>query len=195
TLQVGRKRMSHRRMIVCRDGQEAARLLDLNEPKRVLTAYEEAQGKSVVFMFPGGGAQYVNMGLGVYETEGVFRQEVDQCCEILKPDLGYDLRDYLYPEPARLEEAKRQMKRTSVGLPALFAVEYAMAKQLEGWGVKADAMIGHSLGESVAACLSGVFSLEDALRIVRLRGQLFEELPKGGMVSVAAGETRVRGMI
>src|SRR5262249_24335976 len=102
---------------------------------------------------------------------------------------------YLYPEPARLEEAKRQMKRTSVGLPALFAVEYAMAKQLEGWGVKADAMIGHSLGESVAACLSGVFSLEDVLRIVRLRGQLFEELPKGGMVSVAAGETRVRGMI
>src|SRR5262249_52638628 len=96
---------------------------------------------------------------------------------------------------ADLEEARRKIKRASIGLPALFAVEYAMARLLERWGVKADAMIGHSLGEYVAACLAGVFSLEDVLEIVRLRGELFEELPKGGMVSVEATEEEVRGII
>jgi phthiocerol/phenolphthiocerol synthesis type-I polyketide synthase E len=195
TLQVGRKRMSHRRAVVCRELPEAVRLLELDEPERALTAYEEAEGRSVVFMFPGGGAQYVNMGLGLYQSEEVFRQEVDRCCELLKADAWHDLRDYLYPEHARLEEARRQMKRPSIGLPALFAVEYAMAKQLEKWGIKADAMIGHSLGEYAAACLAGVFSLEEVLKIVRLRGELFEELPKGGMVSVEADEDEVRGMI
>jgi len=195
TLQVGRRRMNHRRMVVCRDAPEAVRLLESDEPQRVLTAYEEAEGRSVVFMFPGGGAQYVNMGLGLYKAEAVFREEVDRCCEILKPDIGCDLRDYLYPKPGEMEEARRRMKRTSVGLPALFAVEYAMAKRLERWGIKAEAMIGHSLGEYVAACLAGVFSLEDVLKIVRLRGELFEELPKGGMVSVGVEEEKVRGMI
>jgi phthiocerol/phenolphthiocerol synthesis type-I polyketide synthase E len=195
TLQVGRKRMSHRRVVVCRDVQEAARLLELDEPERVLTGYEEAEGRSIVFMFPGGGAQYVNMGLGLYRSEEVFRQEIDRCCELLKADAWHDLRDYLYPGQARLEDARRQMKRPSIGLPALFAVEYAMARQLEKWGIKADAMIGHSLGEYAAACLAGVFSLEDALKIVRLRGELFEELPKGGMVSVEVDEDEMRGMI
>jgi phthiocerol/phenolphthiocerol synthesis type-I polyketide synthase E len=195
TLQVGRRRMNHRRMMVCRDLSEAVRLLETNDPRKVSMAYEEAEGRSVVFMFPGGGAQYVNMGVGLYRTEEVFRQEVDRCCELLKANTGCDLRDFLYPEPGRLEEAKWLMRRTSIGLPALFAVEYAMAKQLEKWGVKADAMIGHSLGEYVAACLAGVFSLEDVLKIVRLRGVLFEELPKGAMVSVGADEEEVGGMI
>jgi phthiocerol/phenolphthiocerol synthesis type-I polyketide synthase E len=195
TLQVGRKKMGHRRAMVCRDVQEAIRLLDSDEPARVLTVREEAEDRSVVFMFPGGGAQYVNMGLGLYQTEKVFRQEVDRCCELLKASIRYDLRDYIYPKRAKLEEAIRQMKRPSIGLPALFAVEYAMARQLDKWGVKADAMIGHSLGEYTAACLAGVFTLEDVLKIVRLRGELFEELPKGGMVSIDADEEEVRGMI
>jgi len=195
TLQVGRKRMGHRRVLVCRDVAEAARLLEANEPRRVLTDYEEAEGGTVVFMFPGGGAQYVNMGLGLYQSEEVFRQEIDRCSEMLKAHTGSDLRDYLYPESERLEEVKGRMKQPSIGLPALFAVEYATAKQLEWWGVKADAMIGHSLGEYVAACLAGVFSLEDVLKIVRLRGVLFEELPKGEMVSVGAGEEEVSRML
>jgi phthiocerol/phenolphthiocerol synthesis type-I polyketide synthase E len=195
TLQVGRKRMSHRRIVVCRDKQEAVRLLESKDPRRVLTAYEEAEGRSVVFMFPGGGAQYVNMGLGLYQTEKIFRQEMDRCSEILNPAMGCDLRDYLYPRQASMEDAKRRMKRPSIGLPALFAVEYAMARQLEVWGIKADAMIGHSLGEYVAACLAGVFSLEDALKIVAVRGELFEELPRGGMLSVCAKEEEIRRMI
>ena len=194
TLQVGRKRMSHRRTVVCRDKGEAARLLESKEPGRVLTVFEEAEGRSVVLMFPGGGAQYVNMGLGLYQSEKVFRREVDRCSEILKEEMGYDIRECLYPGSCE-EEARRLMRRTRVGLPALFAVEYAMAKQLESWGIKCEAMIGHSLGEYVAACLAGVFRLEDALKIVRVRGELFEELPRGGMVSVEAGEEEVRTMI
>jgi phthiocerol/phenolphthiocerol synthesis type-I polyketide synthase E len=195
TLQVGRKRMSHRRIVVCRDKQEAVRFLESKDLRRVLTAYEEAESRSVVFMFPGGGTQYVNMGLGLYQTEKIFRQEIDRCSEILKAAMRCDLRHYLYPGQASLEEAKLRMKRPSIGLPALFAVEYAMAKQLEMWGIKADAMIGHSLGEYVAACLAEVFSLEDALKIVAVRGELFEELPRGGMVSVCAKEEEVRRMI
>lgn len=195
TLQMGRRRMNYRRIMVCRDAPEAIHLLESDEPERVLTAYEEAYDGSAVFMFPGGGAQYVNMGLGLYRAEKIFRQEVDQCCEILKASIGHDIRDYLYPSRARQDEAILQMKRTSVGLPSLFVVEYAMAKQLEGWGIKADAMIGHSLGEYVAACLAGVFRLEDVLKLVQLRGELFEELPRGGMVSVGAEEDQVRGMI
>src|SRR4030095_10758422 len=126
TLQVGRKRMSHRRTVVCRDRREAARLLESKEPGRVMTAHEEAEGRSVVLMFPGGGAQYVNMGLGLYQTEKTFRREVDRCSEILKAEIGYDLRACLYPTSGE-EEARRLMRRTRVGLPALFAVEYAMA--------------------------------------------------------------------
>jgi acyl transferase domain-containing protein len=195
TLQVGRERMNHRRVVICRDAQEAVRLLESDDPQRALTAYQEAESRMVVFMFPGGGAQYVNMGLGLYQTEEVFRREVDRCSALLKTGLGCDIRDYLYPKPEGLAEANKWIKRTSIGLPALFAVEYAMAKQLEQWGIKANAMIGHSLGEYVAACLAGVFSLEDVLKIVKLRGELFEELPRGGMVSVAADEGWVREMI
>jgi phthiocerol/phenolphthiocerol synthesis type-I polyketide synthase E len=187
--------MSHRRIVVCRDVPEAVRLLEMKEPERVWSCQEEAEGRSVVFMFPGGGAQYVNMGLGLYRSENIFREEVDRCSEILRREGGWDLREYLYPGEGREEEARRVMRRTSVGLPALFAVEYAMAKQLEWWGIRAEGMIGHSLGEYVAACLGGVFSLEDALKIVKVRGELFEELPKGGMVSVAAGEEEVRRMM
>src|SRR5262249_44735613 len=87
TLQVGRKRMSHRRIAVCRDRQQAVQLLETLDPDRVSTAYEEADEKSVVFMFPGGGAQYVNMGLEIYQSEEIFRDEVDRCCEILKPGI------------------------------------------------------------------------------------------------------------
>ncbi|HKX32882.1 MAG TPA: type I polyketide synthase, partial [Blastocatellia bacterium] len=194
TLQVGRGRMSHRRAVICREAREAVRLLESCEPP-VLTTHEGAESRSVSFMFPGGGSQYVNMGLDLYRAEPTFRQEVDRCCEILKADLGDDLRDTLYPEPNALEEASRRIKRPSIGLPALFLVEYAMARQLEQWGIKADSMIGHSLGEYVAAHLAGVFSLEDALKLVRLRGELFEELPKGGMVSVTADEEQIQRLI
>jgi phthiocerol/phenolphthiocerol synthesis type-I polyketide synthase E len=195
TLQQGRKRMNYRRMAVGREAAELAQYLEREEPPHVLTAYQENECGAPVFMFPGGGAQYVNMGLDLYKSEKVFRDEIDRCCEILKANFRFDLRAHLYPDALPLEQAKLQIRRASVGLPALFSVEYAMAMQLANWGIEAGAMIGHSLGEYAAACLAGVFSLEDALTIVRLRGELFEESPKGGMVSVGAEENVVREMI
>lgn len=191
TLQVGRKSFDHRRMVVCSDLPDAIKALEY-EPQRRFTSYEQGRERPVAFMFPGGGAQYVNMGLDLYQTEPVFRQEVDTCCELLKPRLGFDLRNFLYPGKDPAPELVNQMKRTLIGLPALFVVEYATARLWMSWGIRPQAMIGHSLGEYAAACLAGVFSLEDALSLVVLRGQLFEQLPQGAMLSIPLPEEQVR---
>ncbi|MBL8152085.1 MAG: SDR family NAD(P)-dependent oxidoreductase, partial [Blastocatellia bacterium] len=144
------------------------------------------------FMFPGGSAQYVGMAKEIYQNEPVFRQSVDQCTEMLEPELGLNLCQFMYPSDEDIERAKQELKRTLYGLPALFIVEYALAKLWLSWGVKPEAMIGHSLGEYVAAHISGVFSLEDALKLVLLRGRLFERLPEGAMLSVALTEEEAR---
>jgi acyl transferase domain-containing protein/aryl carrier-like protein len=124
------------------------------------------------------------MGLELYQSEPAFRERVDACAEILRPRIGVDFRKYLYPTEENLKEAVEKLKQPVLALTSLFTVEYAMAKLWMGWGVCPKAMIGHSLGEYVAACLAGVFSLEDALLLVALRGELFEQLPRGGMLSV-----------
>src|SRR5262249_52760134 len=142
TLQVGRRRMSHRRVVVCRDAPEAARLLESNEPQRVLTANDKAENRPIVFMFPGQGSQYVNMGRGLYEGEREFRQQVEWCSEVLRGPLGFDLRRVLYPPEGMEREAEEELNETRVTQPALFVVEYATAKQLEKWGVRPEAMIG-----------------------------------------------------
>jgi acyl transferase domain-containing protein/acyl carrier protein len=194
TLQMGRKRMSHRRILVCRDAPEAVRLLESNEPKRVLTAYEKAENRPIVFMFPGQGSQYVNMGRGLYECEEEFGKQVDWLATVVRERLGHDLRRLLYPLSGKEQEAEAELNETRFTQPALFVVEYAMAKQLEKWGVRPDAMIGHSLGEYVAACLSGVMEIEDALRLVSKRGELMQEAP-GGMVAVMMSEAEARERI
>ncbi|HEV2864151.1 MAG TPA: SDR family NAD(P)-dependent oxidoreductase [Pyrinomonadaceae bacterium] len=192
TLQVGRKTFGHRRALVCRDREDAVAALNSRDPRRLLTRAEDAKNRQVVFMFPGGGAQYVDMGLDLYRGEPVYREQVESCCELLKPILGYDLRDYLYPAEGATEENSKRLRRISVALPALFVTEYATARLLMSWGVRPEAMIGHSMGEYTAACLAGVMSLEDALRLITLRGQLFERLPKGAMLSIALPESQVR---
>jgi acyl transferase domain-containing protein len=191
TLQVGRKSFDYRRMLVCSDLQDGVKALE-SEPQRMFTGYQQAGERPVAFMFPGGGAQYVNMGFDLYQTEAVFRQAVDTCCELLKPRLGFDLRNFLYPGTDPSPELVNQMKRTLIGLPALFVIEYATAKLWMSWGIRPQAMIGHSLGEYAAACLAGVFSLEDALSLVVLRGKLFEQLPRGAMLSIPLPEEQVR---
>lgn len=191
TLQQGREIFSHRRMVVCGDRDDALHALEAAR-QRVFSVYQEATDRPAAFMFPGGGAQYVNMGSNLYQAEPFFRGQVDSCCDLLKTQLGYDLRDILYPDEKEIPRAKDLIRRTSCGLPALFVIEYAMAKLWMSWGVHPQAMIGHSLGEYVAACLAGVFSLEDALALVALRGKLFEQLPKGGMLGVPLPENQVR---
>ncbi|MFC7440507.1 type I polyketide synthase [Laceyella putida] len=190
TLRIGRLDMHHRRFVVAADAEDAKRALVDRNPKRVFTA-ETSPNRPVVFLFPGQGSQYVNMAKGWYEREEVFRQEVDRCAEFLKPHLERDLRELLYPVAGTEEEAAEALGQTRYTQPALFVVEYALAKQWMAWGIEPEAMLGHSVGEYVAATLSGVIKLEDALALVAMRGRLIQGLPSGEMLVVRATEEQV----
>ncbi|MCP5103977.1 MAG: type I polyketide synthase, partial [bacterium] len=183
TLQVGRSVFPHRRMVVGPDVDSAAAALSSDEPGKHPTFHLEEEKTSAVFMFAGLGAQYVDMGLGLYETEPVFREEMDRCFEILQPLLDYDIKEVLYPA-SREYRSDIDINRFEVAQVVVFILEYALAELLMNWGVKPHAMIGYSFGEYTAACLSGVFSLEDALKLVVLRGKLIGRGPAGSMLSV-----------
>ncbi len=155
TLNAGRKAFTHRRSIVGRDRDGLIAALEMNSPA------VEAAHPSVAFLFPGQGAQYPRMGSELYQHERVFREAVDQCASLLKPDFGFDLREALH--------GHGDLQPTALAQPALFATEYALAQLWMSWGVRPQAMIGHSVGEYVAACLAGVFTLEDALTLVATR--------------------------
>jgi phthiocerol/phenolphthiocerol synthesis type-I polyketide synthase E len=192
TLQTGRRAFNHRRAIVCHDVEDAVSVLESADSKRMPSANQDKRNPGVTFMFSGQGAQYVGMGSELYRTEPAFREEVDRCSEILKSHLSLDIRDVLYPDDADAEETAQRLNQTSLTQPALFVVEYALAKLWMSWGVVPADMVGHSIGEYVAACLAGVFSLEDALALVAARGRLMQSLPGGSMLAVRLAETAVR---
>src|SRR5438128_2094532 len=169
TLQIGRAGFIHRRVAACQDFADAATALGNRDPQRVFTHQQRLQEPPVVFMFPGQGAQYAGMGSGLYRTEPVFRAEVDRCAEVLRPILGSDLRAVLFPPDGSEKESEQQLVQTRITQPALFVIEYALAKLWMSWGVHPTAMIGHSVGEYVAGCLAGVFTLEDGLELVARR--------------------------
>ncbi|MEO5573839.1 MAG: type I polyketide synthase, partial [Gammaproteobacteria bacterium] len=156
TLQVGRRAFGRRRMLVCQDSNDAMSALVSADAKRLITASPSHTNPSVVFMFPGQGAQHINMALELYRFEPIFREQVDLCVEFLKPLLDLDLRTVLYPDEGTVEDAQLQLTHTFITQPALFTIEYALAKLWMAWGVQPKAMIGHSIGEYVAACLAGV---------------------------------------
>jgi phthiocerol/phenolphthiocerol synthesis type-I polyketide synthase E len=157
----------------------------------------------VVFVFAGQGFQYPQMGLDLYHTEPVFRREIDRCFEILEPVM--DLKGILYPaahplpQPSPVQgNAKAQSQAgdgSEVMQAMLFTFEFALAKLLMKWGIKPWAMIGYSLGEYIAACLSGVFSLEEALKLVTIRGRLIDETPPGAMLSVPLPKNQVEPLL
>ncbi len=190
TLQLGRKGFNHRRFVVCSDTAEAIATLNTLEPNQTGTRLTERRDPDVVFMFPGQGSQYVNMGANLYQREPVFREAVDRCLDIIQPILDRDLREILFPGEGSEEPAASLLKQTQYTQPALFITEYALAQLWLSWGVQPVAMIGHSIGEFVAACLAEVFSLEDGLKLVATRGQMMWEMPTGSMLSVRlAAET------
>ncbi|GJD16866.1 beta-ketoacyl synthase [Rivularia sp. IAM M-261] len=193
TLQVGRWTLNHRRMVVCQNQEDAIEAL--RDPQRALTHYQEPCNRPVVFMFSGQGSQYVNMGRELYESETVFREQVDYCCELLKPQLGLDLRTVIYPSEQIAQEATQKLQQTAITQPALFVIEYALAKLWMAWGVRPEMMIGHSIGEYVAATLAGVFSLEDALAIVATRGKLMQQCKSGAMLSIGLPEKEVQQLL
>ena len=195
TLQVGRKPFGHRRMAVCQSVPDAVEALSLPDPKRVVTRQPGDTETPVVFMFPGQGAQHVNMARGQYETEPVFRECVDQCSELLKPHLELDLRSILFPDADQVEGAARQLTQTGIAQPALFVIGYALAQLWMSWGVQPQAMIGHSIGEYVAACLAKVFSLEDALALVAARGRLVQKQPGGTMLAIRLPEQETKPLL
>jgi acyl transferase domain-containing protein/acyl carrier protein len=188
TLQVGRSSFGHRRALICKDRNDALAALESRDASRLLTLFQEPRHRPVVFMFPGQGTQYVGMARELYESEPVFREHLDACAEASIPHLNLDLRDVLYPNADGEAEATRLLGQTFITQPALFSIEYALAQLWMSWGVVPSAMIGHSIGEYVAACLAGVLSLEDALAIVALRGQLMQSLPEGSMLAVMLSE-------
>ncbi|MEH2067475.1 MAG: acyltransferase domain-containing protein [Nostoc sp.] len=185
------KAFKHRRMLVCDTIDNAVTALETLDSKKVFTRFQESENRPVVFMFPGQGAQYVNMGLELYQTEKTFREQVDICSQFLKPHLDLDIRNIIYPDETQINIATQQLQQTLIAQSALFAIEYALAKLWSEWGVRPQAMIGHSIGEYVAACLAGVFSLEDALNLVAARGRLMQELPGGAMLAVELSEKEV----
>jgi acyl transferase domain-containing protein/acyl carrier protein len=189
TLGVGRRAFSFRRMVVGgKSDDDAVRALETMDQQRVFSQAREVGDPPVVFMFPGQGAQHVNMGLELYRCESTFREQVDQCAELLSPLLGLDLRTVLYPDEANLVWAQEHINQTWLTQPALFVVEYALARLWMEWGVHPHAMIGHSIGEYVAACLAGVLTLEDALTLVAKRGRLMQDLPNGAMLAIPLAE-------
>jgi acyl transferase domain-containing protein len=193
TLQSGRRRFAHRRIAVGRTGADTAAALASRTRRRVVSRVQEAGDRPVVFMFPGQGTQRPGMARGVYEQEPAFRRAFDACADRLAPLLGLDLRRVLYgteaPGGAELLTGPRVVQS------ALFATEYALAQMWMAWGIKPQAMIGHSIGEYVAACLSGVLTLEDALPLIAERGRLMEEAPPGVMTAVPLPAAEVRDLL
>jgi acyl transferase domain-containing protein len=215
TLQVGRDPFKHRKMLVCSTVEEAVRELSFAASPRVNTFLAKQDCHSVVFMFSGQGSQYVNMGWDLYQKEPVFREEMDHCFEILTDLPDYNLKEILYPTDLVSKVSKEsssgyyrsdrsyksykshesQITQTEIAQPLLFSFEYALARLLIQWGIEPYAMMGHSIGEYVAACLAGVFSLEDALKLVTRRGKLMQQMPPGAMLSISLSEEELDSLV
>ena len=195
TLQAGRRPFPFRRVAVARDANEATAALSKRDSKRVRTGTLGKGKPDICFLFPGQGSQHANMAREVYQSEPLFRETLDRCAELLRPHLGEDLRELLYPPQGASDEAKRRVTETIIAQPAIFTIEYALAQLWMSWGIRPQAMLGHSIGEFVAACLAGVITLEDALSLVAARGRMMQELPAGGMLSVRLPESELRGRL
>jgi acyl transferase domain-containing protein len=189
TANVGREVFAHRLAAV--SSSSAA----LKEKLERFARGEQAEGVHVgaapsegrprlAFLFTGQGAQHAGMGRALYETQPTFRRTLDQCAEILRPGLGVSLLSILYPEPG----ASSPINDTGYAQPALFALQVALAALWRSWGVEPDAVMGHSVGELTAACVAGVFSLEDGLRLSTERARLMQALPRNGMMALVVEE-------
>ncbi|HEX6290949.1 MAG TPA: beta-ketoacyl synthase N-terminal-like domain-containing protein [Herpetosiphonaceae bacterium] len=217
TLQVGRSVFGQRRIVVCSSPADAVHVMETHDRSRIFSGVSQMQDRPVVFMFPGMGDHYVDMALELYQSEPTFRSWVDRCAALLTPVLGRDIREVVYPQgtaprasadaPAasgqidlrallrrsgwQTDHGAQPINETALAHPILFTIEYALAQLWITWGVRPQAMIGYSIGEYVAACVAGVFSLEDALTLVARRAQLIQGLPSGAMLAVLLPEAEV----
>ncbi len=216
TLQSGRSTFPYRNTLVCRQATEAAEALATNDPRRIFAMQQEHRERTTAFLFPGVGEQYIGLTSELYEQEPVFREVVDRCSELLKPYLKKDLRTVLYADHQNARNSKpgqaqldlrgmlgrngahttdtltEALKQTAIAQPAVFVIEYALAQLFMHWGIRPQALMGYSLGEYVAACVAGVLSLPDALKLVARRAQMIQETEPGAMIAVALSEESVQ---
>lgn len=184
TLATGRRTFNYRTVVVADDAAGFVQAVRDGDPRQVSSDSGQPADKPVVYLFPGQGAQFPGMGEDAYREHRVFREALDTCAELLRDELSLDLRDALYPSLSGRSSTPPDLTRTALTQPAVFAVSYAYAQLWKSWGVPPAAMIGHSVGQYVAACLAGVLSLPDALRVVAQRGRLVDALPAGSMCAV-----------
>ncbi|WP_424097237.1 SDR family NAD(P)-dependent oxidoreductase [Moorena producens] len=208
TANTGRSHFNHRLALIVSNQQELAEKLLHHQGVEAVGGLFSGQVPSntsspkVAFLFTGQGSQYINMGQQLYQTQPVFRQAVDQCETILSSELEHSLLEVLYPNLGKTEprkgntEVSSLLDQTAYTQAALFAIEYALFKLWQSWGIEPNAVMGHSVGEYVAATVAGVFSLEDGLKLIATRGRLMQQLPSGGeMVSVMTSESKVRDFL
>ncbi len=215
TLQTGRKAFPHRRVLICADRDDAIATHSQEESKRIVSSHvDESSRRPLIFLLPGIGDHYVGMAHDLYQEWEVFRQEVDRCAALLDTHLGVDIREIIYPKTLSEKEkpknkgidlkkmlgrngeepedpAAQKLNQTIYAQPALFTIEYALARLWQNLGITPDAIVGHSMGEYVAACLAGVFSLDDALQLIAQRAKRVNELPRGAMLAVILPEAEV----
>jgi amino acid adenylation domain-containing protein len=195
TLQTGRHGFDHRASVVCSSVDDGARILAEPANRQILRSTGILTRPQPVFLFTGQGAQFPGMGRALYQAEPVYRQQIDECAEVLRPLLDLDLRTLLFPADQDIDASAEALMETRLAQPALFITELAMAMLWMEWGIEPKAMTGHSLGEYVAAVVAGVMSREDGLKLVAARGRLMQQMERGAMLSVRAGEERISALM
>ncbi|WP_208346757.1 acyltransferase domain-containing protein, partial [Aetokthonos hydrillicola] len=187
TANTGRSHFNHRLAIITSDKHELAdklaKIIAEEEASGVFfgTIYSNTKSPRIAFLFTGQSSQYINMGRQLYETQPVFRRSLERCESILEPYLNKSILNILYPEDNQ-DLNTSIINQTAYTQPVLFAIEYALFQLWQSWGINPDVVMGHSVGEYVAATVAGIFSLEDGLKLIATRGKLMQQLPAGGMM-------------
>lgn len=190
----GRGQFNHRLAILAKSTLEAKdSLTAFTQKQACLNVFSQAVAKSrqnkIAFLFTGQGSQYADMGRQLYETQPTFRHALEECDRLLQPYLEKSLLEVLYSDSSLLDQ-------TAYTQPALFAIEYALYKLWQSWGIKPDGVLGHSVGEYVSACVAGVYSLEEGIKLIAERGRLMQSLPqKGAMAAIFAPIETVKSVI
>lgn len=192
SLHKGRSQFPHSSIVLARDSEEALEAISQGHHEHYFNHVWDDKERLMTFMFSGQGSQHVDMARALYEREAEFQQDFNYCASILNRYMEKSITDIIFPDEKMREQAKERLNQTAYTQPALFTVEYCIAKQLMRWGIHPAALIGHSVGEYVAACIAGIFSLEDALKVVAERGRLIQSLPEGDMLFVPKAEAEIR---
>jgi acyl transferase domain-containing protein/acyl carrier protein len=181
-------------VVVAESVEGAVKVIEGGDSRRLIRGKKGSSREKVGFVFSGQGSQYVEMGKGLYETQKEYREEVRRCAEMFRQEMGEDLIELLYGKGDR-EEREAKLMDTAVAQAALYTVEVGMSKMLMKWGIRPDVMIGHSIGEYVAASISGVLEIEEAVKVVSLRGRLMSEAQEGRMIAIEMAEAEAEEMI